>query len=111
MLANHTVELQLICVAGSRASNCLCVAVMIASACEAPAVLLQRGRMEPEISEISALAQLAERVRAALIEHALAAYADAGVRGLCAQGAWEAAVGALRSLDLDPLCRAATERG
>ena len=66
--------------------------------------------MEPEMSEISSFEQqLAERVRAALIEHALAAHADAGVRGLCAQGAWEAAVGALRSLDLRPLCRTAAE--
>lgn len=65
--------------------------------------------MEREISEISSFEQLAERVRAALIEHARAAHADAGVRGLCAQGAWEAALGALRSLDLGPLCRAAAE--
>ena len=64
--------------------------------------------MEHEMSEISSRAQLAERVRAALIEHALAVHADAGIRGLCAQGAWEAAVGALRSLDLGPICRAAT---
>jgi hypothetical protein len=67
--------------------------------------LLQRGKMHLEIPEMSARKQLAERVRAALIEHALAAHSDAGVRGLCAQGAWEAAVGALRSLDLDPICR------
>jgi hypothetical protein len=63
--------------------------------------------MEHEMSEMAARQQLAERVRAALLEHALEAHADAGVRGLCAQGAWEAAVGALRSLDLDPICRAA----
>jgi hypothetical protein len=78
---------------------------MIAPARPAHANLLQRGEMLPEIPEISPSKQLAERVRAALIEHALAAHADAGVRGLCAQGAWEAAVGALRSLDLEPLCR------
>jgi hypothetical protein len=71
-----------------------------------PAVLLQRGEMELEIPEMSARKQLAERVRAALIEHALEAHADAGVRGLCAQGAWEAAVGALRTLDLGPICAA-----
>lgn len=65
--------------------------------------------MEHEISEMAALRRLAERVRAALLEQALAAHADAGVRGLCAQGAWEAAVGALRSLDLDPICRAAAQ--
>ena len=43
---------------------------------------------------------LIEQTRAALIEAALAAYEDAGMRGLCAEGAWEVAIGALRSLDL-----------
>jgi len=44
--------------------------------------------------------ELAEQVRAALVEVALSAYEEAGVRGLCAEGAWEVAVGAMRSLDL-----------
>jgi len=44
--------------------------------------------------------ELAEQVRAALVEAALSAYEDAGVRGLCAEGAWEVAVGAMRALDL-----------
>lgn len=44
--------------------------------------------------------ELAEQVRAALVEAALNAYEEAGVRGLCAEGAWEVAVGAMRSLDL-----------
>lgn len=44
--------------------------------------------------------QLCEAVRQACIETALAAHEDAGVRGLCSEGAWEAAVGAIRSLDL-----------
>lgn len=43
---------------------------------------------------------VAERVRAALVRTALAAYEDAAVRGLCAEGAWEVAVAALRQLDL-----------
>ena len=43
---------------------------------------------------------LAEQARAALVEAALAAYEDAGVRGLCAEGKWEVAVDAMRSLDL-----------
>lgn len=42
----------------------------------------------------------AEQIRAALIEAALAAYEDAAVRGLCAEGAWEVAIGAMRTLDL-----------
>ena len=43
---------------------------------------------------------LAEAVRQACIEAALAAYEDAGISGLCAEGRWEAAIGALQSLDL-----------
>ena len=43
---------------------------------------------------------LAEQVRAVVLGAALAAYEDAGVRGLCAEGAWEIAVGAMRALDL-----------
>jgi hypothetical protein len=54
---------------------------------------------------------LTERVRAALIECALDAYTDAGVRGLCAEGAWEAAVAALRKLDLEPICQEAQLQG
>ena len=46
---------------------------------------------------------LAERIRAALVEQALAAFEDAGVRGLCCEGAWEAAVWAMRQADLTPL--------
>jgi hypothetical protein len=44
--------------------------------------------------------RLAERFRAALVQAALQAYEDAGVRGLCPEGAWEAAVAAMRTLDL-----------
>lgn len=43
---------------------------------------------------------LAEAVRKACIEAALAAYEDAGVSGLCAEGRWEAAISALQSLNL-----------
>jgi hypothetical protein len=43
---------------------------------------------------------VAERVRAALVRTALAAYEDAALRGLCAEGAWEVAVTAVRQLDL-----------
>jgi hypothetical protein len=45
-------------------------------------------------------ARVAERVRAALVQAALEAYEDAAIRGLCCEGAWEVAVGALRGLDL-----------
>ncbi len=33
----------------------------------------------------------------------MAAYEDAGVQGLCEEGRWEAAIGALQSLDLRKL--------
>jgi hypothetical protein len=42
----------------------------------------------------------AERERSALVQRALAAYEDALVQGLCAEGAWEAAVAAMRRIDL-----------
>jgi len=49
-------------------------------------------------------------VRAALIGAALAAYEDAAMRGLCAEGAWEVAVGAMRGLDLSPIALEAPGR-
>ena len=52
--------------------------------------------MEPETK------RMAERVRAELIRTAMAAYEDAALRGLCAEGAWEVAVDAMRKLDLSP---------
>ena len=48
---------------------------------------------------------LAKSIRDACVEAALQAYEDAGVQGLCAEGRWEAAVDALRQLDLTPLLR------
>lgn len=47
--------------------------------------------------------RLAEAVRDACLNAALAGYEDARIRGLCHEGAWEAAVGAMRMLDLEPL--------
>jgi hypothetical protein len=44
--------------------------------------------------------QLSERVRAELIRIALKAYEDAALQGLCAEGAWEVAVAAMRAVDL-----------
>jgi hypothetical protein len=41
-----------------------------------------------------------ERVRRACLEVAQRAYEDAGLRGLCAEGRWEAAIEALRTLDV-----------
>lgn len=42
-----------------------------------------------------------EHIRNALLEAALRAYEEAGIQGLCAEGRWEAAVDAMRSLDLE----------
>ena len=44
--------------------------------------------------------QLAEAVRRACIEAALAAYQEGGVLGLCAEGRWEYAISAMQQLDL-----------
>ncbi len=51
--------------------------------------------------------QLGEAVRRACVEAALAGYEDAAIGGLCHEGAWEAALSAIRSLDLDALAEAA----
>ena len=49
---------------------------------------------------------LAEAVRRAVLDALMDAYDDAGVRGLCAEGRFEAAVGAARALDLAEVTRA-----
>ena len=43
---------------------------------------------------------LAETVRAACLDAAILAYEDAGFRGLCAEGRREAALAAMRQLEL-----------
>lgn len=47
----------------------------------------------------------AERVRAACVATARAAYFDAAASGLCGEGALEAALGAMQGIDLDALVR------
>ena len=49
----------------------------------------------------------AKRVRDACLEAVREAYEDAGVQGLCAEGRWEAAVGALQTLDVARLVQKA----
>jgi len=51
------------------------------------------------------LEHLAKRIREACLEAVLQAYEDAGMQSLCAEGRWEAAVDALRTVDLAPLLR------
>jgi hypothetical protein len=46
------------------------------------------------------LLRIAEAVRAACLEAALESYEEAGIRGLCHEGSWECAIGAIRSLNL-----------
>jgi hypothetical protein len=55
--------------------------------------------------------ELAEIVRSACLESATAAYEDAGVLGLCAEGRWEAAVSALQTLDVAALVQQHALRG
>jgi hypothetical protein len=47
--------------------------------------------------------RLAERVRMACVEAALEGYEDAAQSGLCHEGAFEAAVSAIRKLDVGAL--------
>lgn len=49
------------------------------------------------------LKDLGKRIRDACVEAALQAYEDAGIQGLCAEGRWEAALDALKAIDLVPL--------
>jgi hypothetical protein len=51
------------------------------------------------------LVSLVERVRARCLEAAETAYEDAGIQGLCAEGRWEVAMGAVKGLDLGKLLR------
>jgi len=44
--------------------------------------------------------QRLEAVRQACLKAAMAAYEDAGIRGLCVEGRWECALDAIRSVDL-----------
>ncbi|MEO8038866.1 MAG: acetyltransferase [Betaproteobacteria bacterium] len=56
------------------------------------------------------LDEFAERIRDTLLAAALQAYEDAGVQGLCAEGRWEAAVGAVRAVDVGSLASAGSSR-
>lgn len=55
--------------------------------------------------------ELMKAVRQACIDAALAAYEDAGIAGLCAEGRWEAAISAMQSLDLKQLAQQAGPAG
>ncbi|WP_412068917.1 acetyltransferase [Rubrivirga sp. IMCC43871] len=53
--------------------------------------------------------RLAEAVREACVRAALDAFEDASISGLCYTGAWECAVGAIRTLDLDAVRATASD--
>lgn len=61
-------------------------------------------------TEVEARRELARRVRAALDEAAVAGWEEAGLAGLCGEGAFETAVGRMRSLELEPLISGGEER-
>lgn len=61
--------------------------------------------MSDEITEAERKA--AEATRRALIEVAMMAYEEAGLAGLCEEGRWEAAIGAMRSYEVGKVERSA----
>lgn len=62
------------------------------------------GRADPPAD----IRTLAESIRRAVIAAGEAAFEDAGMQGLCAEGRWEAAVAAMRSADVENLARRAS---
>lgn len=63
------------------------------------------NRSDPPAS--ADLSALAESIRRAVVEAGEAAYEDAGIQGLCAEGRWEAAVAAMRAVDSGAVIRRA----
>jgi hypothetical protein len=63
--------------------------------------------MAEKITEVQQ--EVAEATRRALIGVAIQAYEEAGLSGLCAEGRWEVAIGAMRSYELTRITLA-TER-
>lgn len=50
--------------------------------------------------------RVAEAVRAACVAAAQQSYERAAADGLCDEGAWEVAIDAMRSIDIDEIARA-----
>ena len=63
----------------------------------------------PRIQDDTMNPELADAIRRALIDAGEAAYEDAGMQGLCAEGRWEAAVSAMRRVDVAAVAREAAE--
>lgn len=64
---------------------------------------------QPSSTDPTSAHQIAEATRDACIEEAQRSYEDARMRGLCAEGAWEAAVGAMQSLKIERVADEAIE--
>ncbi len=56
------------------------------------------------------LRRVAELIRAACVHAALEGYEQAGMDGLCHEGAWEAAIDAMRSLNLERILQQGQKR-
>lgn len=56
-----------------------------------------------EYKKLGEQRQLAEAVRTACIQAALTGYEDARMSGLCHEGAWECAIDAIRSLNINAI--------
>jgi len=64
---------------------------------------MKQSANHQEYKEPTEQCQLAETIRAACIQAALAGYEDAGMSGLCHEGAWECAIDAIRSLNINTI--------
>ena len=62
---------------------------------------------ESDLPDTSEVHRIAEIVRNACLDAARDGYFQAGMSGLCHEGAWENALGAIQSLDLDLVLREA----
>ncbi|MCC6166485.1 MAG: acetyltransferase [Caldilineaceae bacterium] len=66
--------------------------------------------MEPKSTKVVPLDALVEQIRAVCIQAALDGYETAAADGLCAEGAWECAVDAMRHVDLATLAQGAADQ-
>ena len=55
--------------------------------------------------EVNEKRRLAESIRAACVKAALEGYERAAISGLCHEGAWECAVDAIRTLNLETVIK------
>jgi nucleotide-binding universal stress UspA family protein len=88
-------------VAGAVVANAPCSVQVVRQRAQDGAASANPGHLGGQLSlRTDTQSIVVERVRAACLDATLVAYEDAGIRGLCAEGRWEAAVAAIRHLDL-----------